>query len=475
MARRNREINIFNIAFLDVITGAMGAFVLMVLLLAPYYTGAGVSTLKNQRAAQAAADRVRQTLQQAQQAQQSGKADDAKKSLAESQAALEDVRQQLAALKQQIDQLSSQNKRLSTLDNRQQTEINDAQARIQQLERQAAQQTTEALDQAAKNIAQADQAIKSGNLDELRRLLAQARANLNQARQQLAAFQQNLTRMQTALQQELQRNRSLAAQLQQAQRELTGAREQAQSMQQERDRANNNYAAEQAKAAAEKQTLAKSGPATSRVGMFEVIASPECGTIGFAGQYQIFYSNSYSGFDSKKEESDFELRGSPLTELAFPGTDFSKPHRYHAYYTLPIVDGATILVGFQAVSQPSAGCHLTVKYSETYPAEDHRHTALFWVTRDHDVAISDTHPVLIMAVPAAGKKNPWDLAASDVTKWKKSVGGDGAKDWISASSSVPQSSSPVSPSQAFRSIFNGPPTTQPPTTNETATPGQGKH
>lgn len=33
MARRDREINIFNIAFLDVITGAMGAFVLLVVLL----------------------------------------------------------------------------------------------------------------------------------------------------------------------------------------------------------------------------------------------------------------------------------------------------------------------------------------------------------------------------------------------------------------------------------------------------------
>lgn len=39
MPRRDREINIFNIAFLDVITGAMGAFILLVLLLAPYYTG----------------------------------------------------------------------------------------------------------------------------------------------------------------------------------------------------------------------------------------------------------------------------------------------------------------------------------------------------------------------------------------------------------------------------------------------------
>jgi hypothetical protein len=39
--RGNREVNIFNIAFLDVITGALGAFVLLVILLAAQMKKAG--------------------------------------------------------------------------------------------------------------------------------------------------------------------------------------------------------------------------------------------------------------------------------------------------------------------------------------------------------------------------------------------------------------------------------------------------
>ena len=53
MRRRDREINIFNIAFLDVITGAMGAFILLVLLLAPYYTGPSAPPPRMKRAQQA--------------------------------------------------------------------------------------------------------------------------------------------------------------------------------------------------------------------------------------------------------------------------------------------------------------------------------------------------------------------------------------------------------------------------------------
>lgn len=453
MARRNREINIFNIAFLDVITGAMGAFVLMVLLLAPYYTGAGVNTLKNQRAAQAAADRARQTLQQAQQAQQSGKADDAKKALAESQAALEDVRQQLAALKQQIDQLSSQNKRLTALDDRQQKEINDTQARIRQLERQAAQQTTEALDQAAKSIARADQAIKNGNLDDLKRLLAQARAGLDQARRQMTALQQDHARTQTAMQQEQQQNRSLAAQFQQAQRQLAAA---------------------QAKAAAQKQTLDEAGPATHQAALFELIASSECGATKFSDRYQIFYSNSYQAFDSEAEATRFELRGAPMTELIYPGSNLNP---YHAYYTLPIADDARILVGFFALSQPPANCHLGIKYSQNAltKVKDRQQPMLYWAG-PRQIAMTGTHPVLVMVVPTADTDKPWALSAEDIEKWKKAVAdSDVAKDWVSPASSVPPPSSSVSASQAFRSLSNGPPANQSRTTNGPAPPVENKH
>ena len=73
MARRDREINIFNIAFLDVITGAMGAFVLLVVLLSPYVKKGQEVTQQNNNAqqvqqAQQDADEARKERDQAQQA-----------------------------------------------------------------------------------------------------------------------------------------------------------------------------------------------------------------------------------------------------------------------------------------------------------------------------------------------------------------------------------------------------------------------
>jgi uncharacterized membrane protein YgaE (UPF0421/DUF939 family) len=37
MKPRNREINIFNLSMLDVISGAMGAFLIIMVILLPYY------------------------------------------------------------------------------------------------------------------------------------------------------------------------------------------------------------------------------------------------------------------------------------------------------------------------------------------------------------------------------------------------------------------------------------------------------
>jgi uncharacterized coiled-coil DUF342 family protein len=214
MAKRDREINIFNIAFLDVITGAMGAFVLLVILLSPYYTGADPQTLKKQEAAKAAVDQAKHELQQAQQAAKNGANDEEfKKALAKAQADLDEARQELDGLKQQLDQLSAQNKRLTDLDDQQQKELKEAQQRIADLEKRAEQSTKEALDRAEQNMRQADQAIQSGNVEDLRRLLAQARADLAEARKQLDALQQALGATQQALVAEQQKNSTLQAQL----------------------------------------------------------------------------------------------------------------------------------------------------------------------------------------------------------------------------------------------------------------------
>ena len=101
MARRDREINIFNIAFLDVITGAMGAFVLMVLLLAPYYTGT-VRTSPHIDKAQQAIRQAEQDLSRAQQTSQAGadprELERLRKLLAEARAALALAQNEILAL-----------------------------------------------------------------------------------------------------------------------------------------------------------------------------------------------------------------------------------------------------------------------------------------------------------------------------------------------------------------------------------------
>jgi phage shock protein A len=134
MARaRNREINIFNIAFLDVITGAMGAFVLMVLLLAPYYSG-DVKTDphldKAQREIQKAENDINQALRAGINPRE---VERLKKLLAAAIEALQESQNEIKALKYQLNELTAQNKRLKALDDRQQAQIAQLNTQIQNL------------------------------------------------------------------------------------------------------------------------------------------------------------------------------------------------------------------------------------------------------------------------------------------------------------------------------------------------------
>ena len=54
MKRRNRDINIFNLSMLDVISGAMGAFLIIMVILLPYYKKGFVSKICGRVAAQEA-------------------------------------------------------------------------------------------------------------------------------------------------------------------------------------------------------------------------------------------------------------------------------------------------------------------------------------------------------------------------------------------------------------------------------------
>lgn len=69
MRRRNRDINIFNLSMLDVICGAMGAFLIIMIILLPYYKKESIDYQKELNQARSAEDAARQAAQTAQAAQ----------------------------------------------------------------------------------------------------------------------------------------------------------------------------------------------------------------------------------------------------------------------------------------------------------------------------------------------------------------------------------------------------------------------
>jgi len=154
MRRREREINIFNIAFLDVITGAMGAFVLLVMLLAPYYSG-DVTNQQHEAAVKQSLDLAAQALQKATTAARSpSSAQATQTALAQAQKALDDAHNELQGLRQQLDQLVSQNRRVKTVDDNLQAQLKDEETKTATAEDQAkaSQQTAQRLQEKADQL-----------------------------------------------------------------------------------------------------------------------------------------------------------------------------------------------------------------------------------------------------------------------------------------------------------------------------------
>ncbi|NCN96722.1 MAG: hypothetical protein GW928_04495 [Rhodoferax sp.] len=60
MKRRNRDINIFNLSMLDVISGAMGAFLIIMVILLPYYKKESIDYQKKLQQSRAAEELARQ-------------------------------------------------------------------------------------------------------------------------------------------------------------------------------------------------------------------------------------------------------------------------------------------------------------------------------------------------------------------------------------------------------------------------------
>lgn len=69
MKRRNRDINIFNLSMLDVISGAMGAFLIIMVILLPYYKKESIDYQKELQQSRTAENLARQETQTARAAQ----------------------------------------------------------------------------------------------------------------------------------------------------------------------------------------------------------------------------------------------------------------------------------------------------------------------------------------------------------------------------------------------------------------------
>jgi exonuclease VII large subunit len=112
MAKRNREINIFNFSMLDVITGAMGAYLAVMVVLLPYYQKKEETTTETSSMSQ---EELRRTLEQAQQQvrQSQQEVNNMRQSLAKAQSELEKAKKEVEETKSQSAQ---QAKRIEQLE-----------------------------------------------------------------------------------------------------------------------------------------------------------------------------------------------------------------------------------------------------------------------------------------------------------------------------------------------------------------------
>jgi uncharacterized protein YfaP (DUF2135 family) len=144
MRPRNREINIFNLSMLDVICGSLGAFILLMIILLPYY----------------------------------------KKATIDYQQEIQQLQQQLAATRQQAEEALI---RASTAEN----QVQSTRAELERVrqEAQAALDRTQAAEQEVSRLQNADQ-----RAHETERQLATARQAVRDAEQRAARAEQMLAK-----------------------------------------------------------------------------------------------------------------------------------------------------------------------------------------------------------------------------------------------------------------------------------------
>jgi hypothetical protein len=104
MKRRNREINIFNLSMLDVISGAMGAFLIIMVILLPYYKKDSIDYQRELQQSRTAEESARKAAQAAEAAQRVAEATahKAEESARTAQAESEQNRQRAEGAAQQL-------------------------------------------------------------------------------------------------------------------------------------------------------------------------------------------------------------------------------------------------------------------------------------------------------------------------------------------------------------------------------------
>lgn len=104
MKPRNREINIFNLSMLDVISGAMGAFLIIMVILLPYYKKETIDYERELKQSRASEETARKAAQIAESAQRSAEATarKAEESARAAQADADQNRQRASAAAQQL-------------------------------------------------------------------------------------------------------------------------------------------------------------------------------------------------------------------------------------------------------------------------------------------------------------------------------------------------------------------------------------
>ncbi len=128
MQRRNREINIFSLSMMDVISGAMGAFLIILIVLARYYEGSpenSESVAKLQRELKKAQEKIEQVEKMFREAGSDVDVERVLRELSEAKRAIEDANRRMADLRDRLDQATAmknryqkENEKLSKRNNR---------------------------------------------------------------------------------------------------------------------------------------------------------------------------------------------------------------------------------------------------------------------------------------------------------------------------------------------------------------------